>query len=157
LRCAPSIPGFGFSYNPERPGFEYPQIAESFNSLMSELGYSNYVAQGGDIGSFISCQIGQMYPESCRAVLVNMLVAAPPTFAKSPVAWLKWKTAPHLFYTKAEMDHLARTHWFFEGETGYQVGQLPFLYFSRHTHMVIIRQYSARSHSLCLMGFGIRP
>jgi len=88
---------------------------------MSTLGYKTYVAQGGDIGSFISCQLGQNYPESCRAVLVNMLVAPPPHFAKSPFAWAKWVTAPQLFYSRAEMDHLARTAWFFEGEAGYQV------------------------------------
>jgi pimeloyl-ACP methyl ester carboxylesterase len=102
----PSIPGFGFSYNPERRGFDYPQITESFDSLMKSLGYATYVAQGGDIGSFISCQLGQNCPESCSGVLVNMLVAPAPAFTKSPLAWLKWKTAPRLFYTEAEMQHL---------------------------------------------------
>jgi pimeloyl-ACP methyl ester carboxylesterase len=151
----PSIPGFGFSYNPERRGFEYPQIAESFNSLMSALGYKTYVAQGGDIGSFISCQLGQSYPECCRAVLVNMLVAPPPQFAKSPLAWIKWTTAPHLFYSRAEMDHLARTAWFFKGEAGYQVGP------SGHHFLVIsdlsCRQYRVQSRRASVMVCGIRP
>jgi pimeloyl-ACP methyl ester carboxylesterase len=117
----PSIPGFGFSYNPEKRGFEYPQIAESFDTLMKSLGYTTYVVQGGDIGSFISCQLGQTYPESCRGVLVNMLVAPPPTFGRSPFAWLKWITSPGLFYDTAEMEHLLRTSWFSKGEAGYQV------------------------------------
>ena len=118
---APSIPGFGFSFNPDKRGFEYPQIAQSFNSLMDLLGYSRYVAQGGDIGSFLSCELGQVFPEHCRAVLVNMLVAPAPTFSKALVAWLKWTFAPQMFYSKTEMDNLARTRWFFQGEAGYQV------------------------------------
>jgi pimeloyl-ACP methyl ester carboxylesterase len=118
---APSIPGFGFSDNPDRPGFGYPQIAEAFNNLMLSLGYTNYVAQGGDIGSFLSIRLGQRHPESCRAVLVNMLVARPPTLLQDPVSWLKWVTFPSLFYSKVEMENLARTAWFFKGEVGYQV------------------------------------
>src|SRR6202035_1398351 len=90
-------------------------------SLMGMLGYSTYVAQGGDIGSFLSCQLGQVFPEHCRAVLVNMLVAPPPTFSRAPFAWLKWSVAPQLFYSKIEMDNLSRTRWFFQGEAGYQV------------------------------------
>lgn len=91
---------------------------------MTALGYNTYVAQGGDIGSFISCQLGQTYPECCRAVLVNMLVAPPPQFKKSPLAWAKWNTVPQLFYSRLEMENLARTAWFFAGEAGYQVGFL---------------------------------
>jgi hypothetical protein len=88
---------------------------------MEKLGYSTYVAQGGDIGSFLSCQLGQVFPEHCRAVLVNMLVAPPPAFSTAAFAWFKWKLAPRLFYSKTEMDNLGRTQWFLEGEAGYQV------------------------------------
>jgi pimeloyl-ACP methyl ester carboxylesterase len=96
-------------------------MVESFNSLMQALGYPTYVAQGGDIGSFLSRLLGHTYPESCRAVLVNMLLAPEPTFTKSPSAWFKWRTAPQLFYTKVEMDQLSRIEWFSRKETGYQV------------------------------------
>jgi pimeloyl-ACP methyl ester carboxylesterase len=117
MNCKFSL-GFGFSDNPDRPD---PQIAEAFHNLMLSLGYTNYVAQGGDIGSFLSIRLGQRYPESCRAVLVNMLVASPPTFLQSPISWFKWVTFPNLFYSKIEMENLARTAWFFKGEVGYQV------------------------------------
>jgi hypothetical protein len=91
---------------------------------MQELGYTAYVAQGGDVGSFVSQLLGQMYPETCRAVLVNMLVATPPTFSKNPLGWLRWNTAPHLFYKKQELESLKRTAWFWKGEAGYQVFSL---------------------------------
>jgi len=153
LRRVPSIPGFGFSYNPERRGFEYPQIAESFNNLMIALGYNTYVAQGGDIGSFISCQLGQMYPESCRAVLVNMLAAPPPKFTKSPLAWAKWKTAPQLFYSRFEMENLARTAWFFGGEAGYQVGISDCHYIVRSDVPVGYTRNEAPESQLWTVGF----
>lgn len=88
---------------------------------MYMLGYPTYVAQGGDIGSFLSFQLGQVFPDHCRAILVNMLVAPPPTFSRAPIAWLKWNLAPQLFYSKPEMDNLRRTRWFLQGEAGYQV------------------------------------
>jgi hypothetical protein len=88
---------------------------------MGILGYSTYVVQGGDIGSFLSCQLGQGFPEHCRAVLVNVLVAPPPALSRAPFAWFKWSFAPQYFYSKTEIDNLERTRWFFEGEAGYQV------------------------------------
>lgn len=43
---APSIPGFAFSSAPKRKGFGLREMAKTFNQLMLELGYTNYVAQG---------------------------------------------------------------------------------------------------------------
>jgi len=123
---------------------------------MRELGYPTYVAQGGDIGSFLSCQLGQTYPEKCRAVLVNMLVASPPTFNKSPVAWLKWVTAPQLFYTAAELEHLGRTAWFFNGEAGYQVIPSFPVICQFHGLTLSDRQYREPSLNHFPMAFGTR-
>ena len=44
---APSLPGYGFSSAPKRPGFGVNEIAKTFNQLMLSLGYKTYVAQGG--------------------------------------------------------------------------------------------------------------
>ena len=43
---APSLPGFGFSSAPQRPGFGIKAIAATVNELMQRLGYDRYVAQG---------------------------------------------------------------------------------------------------------------
>jgi pimeloyl-ACP methyl ester carboxylesterase len=122
---------------------------------MSALSYETYVTQGGDIGSFISCQLGQSYPECCRAVLVNMLATTPPRFFKSPLAWAKWIAAPQLFYSRTEMDNLARTAWFFKGEAGYQVDT------SDHCFSIIsdllCRRYKGQSHRVSVMACGIHP
>ncbi|KAI0752574.1 epoxide hydrolase [Daedaleopsis nitida] len=48
-----SLPGFGFSEAPRKPGFRGPQYAEVFNKLMLSLGYSEYVYQGGDYGHML--------------------------------------------------------------------------------------------------------
>jgi hypothetical protein len=50
----PSIPGYGFSEAPKKPGFGGKQVAHIFAKLMARLGYSRYSAQGGDWGVLIS-------------------------------------------------------------------------------------------------------
>jgi pimeloyl-ACP methyl ester carboxylesterase len=47
----PSLPGFGFSQAPVRPGTNSRAVASLWHTLMAELGHSTYFAQGGDIGS----------------------------------------------------------------------------------------------------------
>lgn len=70
---APSLPGFGFSDKPVKPGFGVHQIARVFDSLMRRLGYARYVAQGGDWGSVITTCIGAQNSGACAAVHVNMV------------------------------------------------------------------------------------
>ena len=50
---APSLPGYGFSEGPKTQGFSVPQYAETFHKLMLELGYDEYVTQGGDWGHIV--------------------------------------------------------------------------------------------------------
>src|SRR5690606_19752775 len=47
----PTLPGFGFSGKPDRPGWTIERIAHAWGQLMQRLGYERYVAQGGDWGS----------------------------------------------------------------------------------------------------------
>ena len=60
----PSMPGYGFSGKPTRPGWGVERMAHAWNTLMKRLGYTRYVAQGGDWGAFIVDHMGvQAFPE----------------------------------------------------------------------------------------------
>ncbi|RYP52158.1 hypothetical protein DL768_002600 [Monosporascus sp. mg162] len=66
---APSIPGFGFSPAPTKPGFGLLEAGAAFHQLMQQLGYQQYVIQGGDFGSHTARYMGAAYPESVKSVL----------------------------------------------------------------------------------------
>jgi len=69
----PSLPGFGFSGKPSRP-MGPRKMAEIFNELMTKnLGYKNYLAQGGDWGATISNWLGHDHPKTCKAIHINCL------------------------------------------------------------------------------------
>src|SRR5262249_49477046 len=58
----PSIPGYGFSEKPSEPGWDPVHIARAWIQLMRRLGYSHYVAQGGDWGAQITDVMGAEAP-----------------------------------------------------------------------------------------------
>lgn len=65
----PSIPGYGFSEIPAKPGMNARRIADLFSILMTkELGYAKYMAHGGDWGSSITEQLALHYPESLSGI-----------------------------------------------------------------------------------------
>lgn len=60
----PSVPGFGFSSRPTRPGMNNAQVAELWVKLMTEeLGYENFAAAGGDVGSGVTRYLADNHPE----------------------------------------------------------------------------------------------
>jgi microsomal epoxide hydrolase len=64
----PSLPGYAFSSPPPvDKEFSYPDIAHLFNGLMVGLGFNAYIAQGGDLGSYISRKLAEKYDE-CKGV-----------------------------------------------------------------------------------------
>ncbi|KAF5702077.1 epoxide hydrolase [Fusarium globosum] len=65
---APSIPGFGFSPAPTKPGFGPAAAAFAFNELMLQLGYSRYVIQGGDFGGVILRYQAHQFPKNGEAM-----------------------------------------------------------------------------------------
>ncbi len=68
----PSLPGFGFSKKP-KDIMDPPTMGKIFNELMtSVLGYPQYIAHGGDWGSYICELMGFMYPESCVGIYITM-------------------------------------------------------------------------------------
>lgn len=73
----PSLPGFGFSESPSGAGWGVERIARAWDRLMQKLGYSHYVAQGGDWGAIVTTAIGQLPTSGCRGIHLNMPVAFP--------------------------------------------------------------------------------
>ncbi|CAN7190435.1 epoxide hydrolase [Phenylobacterium sp. LjRoot225] len=85
----PSLPGYGFSAAPSRPGMHPGVIADRHHRLMTALGYDQYLAQGGDWGSPITQLTAVRAPENCRAIHVNLLTPQPPRDVADPMALLR--------------------------------------------------------------------
>jgi microsomal epoxide hydrolase len=86
---APSLPGFGFSGRPPRP-IGPRRMADLFDTLMTDvLGYSGYLAQGGDWGGAISSWLGFEHAPACRAIHINIMTMRHPDGPKGPAeeAW----------------------------------------------------------------------
>jgi pimeloyl-ACP methyl ester carboxylesterase len=73
----PSIPGYGFSGEPKEVGWDAGRIAQAWAELMSRLGYTRYVAQGGDQGAGVTDAMGRQAPEGLLGLHFNFLDAAP--------------------------------------------------------------------------------
>jgi pimeloyl-ACP methyl ester carboxylesterase len=74
----PSLPGFGFSDKPTESGWRLPRIANAWAQLMKRLGYSRYVAQGGDWGAGVSSWMAKQQPSGLIAVHLNLPILFPP-------------------------------------------------------------------------------
>src|SRR5262245_38987930 len=68
----PSMPGYGFSDKPTTPGWDPARIARAWVVLMRRLGYTRYVAQGGDWGSVITDLLGAQAPPELLGIHTNM-------------------------------------------------------------------------------------
>ena len=68
----PSIPGYGYSGKPATTGWDCPHIARVWVVLMKRLGYTKFVAQGGDWGAVITEQMGLLAPPELLAIHTNM-------------------------------------------------------------------------------------
>jgi pimeloyl-ACP methyl ester carboxylesterase len=73
----PSIPGYGFSAEPTELGWAPPvRVARAWGELMKRLGYTRYVAQGGDVGAAISDAMGRQAPAGLVGIHTNLFVPA---------------------------------------------------------------------------------
>src|SRR5262249_8156624 len=79
----PSMPGYGFSARPTTPGWDPARIARAWVVLMKRLGYSHFVAQGGDWGAVITDLMGQQAPAELLGIHTTMPGAVPPDIAKA--------------------------------------------------------------------------
>ncbi len=70
---APSLPGFGFSDRPARAGMSTWRIADIWASLMGELGYSRFAAQGGDFGASVSTILGLRHRDRVAGLHLNYI------------------------------------------------------------------------------------
>jgi pimeloyl-ACP methyl ester carboxylesterase len=72
----PSIPGYGFSAEPAELGWYAGRFAQAWAELMRRLGYTRYVAQGGDQGASVTDAMGRQAPEGLIGIHTNLLVTA---------------------------------------------------------------------------------
>ncbi len=106
----PSLPGYGFSDKPSRPGWGVERIAAAWAVLMDRLGYRRYGAQGGDWGTTISTELGRNDPEHVVGIHLT-----PPLAALDPA------TLDDL--TDSERAALEALRYSAEWEDGYSVEQ----------------------------------
>jgi pimeloyl-ACP methyl ester carboxylesterase len=72
----PSLPGYGFSGEPTELGWNAGRVAVAWAELMRRLGYTRYVAQGGDVGAAVTDAMGRQAPDGLLGIHTNLLVAS---------------------------------------------------------------------------------
>jgi pimeloyl-ACP methyl ester carboxylesterase len=70
----PSLPGYGFSGEPADLGWNVGRVGQAWAELMHRLGYTRYVAQGGDVGAAVTDTMGRQAPEGLQGIHMNLLV-----------------------------------------------------------------------------------
>lgn len=106
----PSLPGFGFSAKPASTGWSVDKIAQTWDLLMLRLGYSRYVAQGGDWGSIVTTTIAEQNLGHCEAIHVNMVVVEPDPATMDEL-------------TAIEQDAIAGIQYYYDSDSGYSKQQ----------------------------------
>jgi pimeloyl-ACP methyl ester carboxylesterase len=79
----PSIPGYGFSGKPTSPDWGTDTTARAWAVLMQRLGYTDYVAQGGDLGSVVTTLMAKQAPPGLLGINTSLPATVPPAIAKS--------------------------------------------------------------------------
>lgn len=106
----PSLPGFGFSGKPTTTGWGVEKIGRAWGELMTRLGYTRWVAQGGDWGSAVTTAIGVQKVAGCAGIHLNMPIGRPlPEDLENP--------------TPAELKALGALQHYQEWDSGYSTQQ----------------------------------
>jgi epoxide hydrolase len=73
----PSLPGYGFSAKPARPGWSTVRIGDAWDELMTRLGYARYGAQGGDWGAQVTTGLAMNHADHLIGIHLNMPIVLP--------------------------------------------------------------------------------
>jgi pimeloyl-ACP methyl ester carboxylesterase len=95
----PSLPGYGFSSEPAELGWDAGRTAQAWAELMRRLGYTRYVAQGGDVGALVSDTMGRQAPEGLVGIHLNLLPAVLAIADQLPAESEKERAALEAFKT----------------------------------------------------------
>ena len=82
----PSLPGYGFSAKPVAAGWDPQRVARAWGVLMTRLGYTRYVAQGGDWGNAVTEQMALQTPQGLIGIHTNMPATVPPDIDAAALA-----------------------------------------------------------------------
>ena len=82
----PSLPGYGYSGKPTKPGWDPIRVARAWPVLMNRLGYTQFVAQGGDWGNAVTEQMALQKPPGLLGIHTNMPATIPDEIAKALAA-----------------------------------------------------------------------
>jgi pimeloyl-ACP methyl ester carboxylesterase len=111
----PSLPGYGFSGKPTAPGWNPVRIARSWATLMQRLGYTHYVAQGGDWGNAVSELMALQEPPGLLGIHTNMAATVPANISKA----LAFHQAPPADLTADELNAWNQLDFFYKKGLGY--------------------------------------
>jgi pimeloyl-ACP methyl ester carboxylesterase len=97
----PSIPGYGFSSQPSEIGWNSARIGKAWAELMQRLGYTRYVAQGGDQGAGVTDAMGRQAPQGLLGLHFNFLDAIPKELLTAPLT-------PRIVFSHDEREQLGK-------------------------------------------------
>jgi pimeloyl-ACP methyl ester carboxylesterase len=113
----PSLPGYGFSGKPTAGGWDPQHIARAWVVLMKRLGYTKFVAQGGDWGNAVSEQMALLAPPELLAIHTNMAATVPAEVSRA----LKYGEAPPAGLSADERRAWDQLEFFYKKGLGYAI------------------------------------
>lgn len=113
----PSLPGYGFSGKPTAPGWNPVSIARAWATLMQRLGYTRYVAQGGDWGNAVSEVMALQQPPGLLGIHTNMAATVPANISKA----LAFHEPPPADLTAEERNAWDQLDDFYKNGLGYAI------------------------------------
>src|ERR687889_2226697 len=113
----PSLPGYGFSGKPKAPGWNPVSIARAWATLMQRLGYTRYVAQGGDWGNAVTEIMALQQAPGLLGIHTNMAATVPANISKA----LALNEAPPADLTAEERNAWNQLVFFYKKGLGYAI------------------------------------